>query len=404
MCVPYARPVVDRDRLLELVRRVDEALPGRAVVFGSLPPEGRDLDVIARPAEADAVARALDAAGLERKGESWALLADCSAYLVELARADAWGAPAELFDEATPLEHCTNLCAPAPHHAALLLARVVDRSGGGLSAKRRARLDAVLGRDPGALEEARRHAPAWRAERELAALDALHSGDEEPRRRRLPRLRRGAVVTLSGLDGAGKSSQATALREALDRLGVDAVVIWAPVEGHPLLNLVGRPLKRLLGRDPSSSVMSAPAAGGSGGGGSAARRLWTTFVTLVHAAEQRRLAFPHLARGRVVVFDRHVLDAVVRLRFTYGDTGGFRLQKTLIRLVSPRARLAYYLEIRPETSLARKDDVWSLAELSRHAELYREELPGLGVRRLDGERPREELCAEIARDVWRALG
>ena len=34
---------------------------------------------------------------------------------------------------------------------------------------------------------------------------------------------------------------------------------------------------------------------------------------------------------------------------------------------------------------------------------YREEHAHLGVRRLDGELPREELCARIASEVWDAL-
>jgi thymidylate kinase len=120
---------------------------------------------------------------------------------------------------------------------------------------------------------------------------------------------------------------------------------------------------------------------------------------VLNALSQRRAALEHVPRGRIVIFDRHVLDTVVRMRFLYGGSG--RLQARLVQLVAPHARFAYLLDIRPETSLERKDDIWSLEQLRRHVELYREESRRLGVRRLDGERPRTELCAEIAEDVWR---
>ena len=54
-------------------------------------------------------------------------------------------------------------------------------------------------------------------------------------------------------------------------------------------------------------------------------------------------------------------------------------------------------------TLARKAEQYSLEDLERQASLYREESLRLGVRRLDGELPREQLCAEIGLEVWRAL-
>jgi thymidylate kinase len=131
--------------------------------------------------------------------------------------------------------------------------------------------------------------------------------------------------------------------------------------------------------------------------------VWATLVAALDAASQRSKAVRGTARGRVVVFDRHALDSIVRLRFLYGSTVAYPLQRRLVDLIAPQADFAYFLDIAPETSLARKDDIWSLAQLQRHADLYREELGRLGVRRLDGERPRDELCAEIALEVWLGL-
>jgi thymidylate kinase len=104
-----------------------------------------------------------------------------------------------------------------------------------------------------------------------------------------------------------------------------------------------------------------------------------------------------------VIYDRHVLDSIVRLRAVYGPSRRFRVQLALLRLLAPRPRRSFLLDVHPEDSVRRKDDRWSLDELRLHAALYRTESERLDVRVLDADRPREELCAEIAREVLRAL-
>ena len=104
-----------------------------------------------------------------------------------------------------------------------------------------------------------------------------------------------------------------------------------------------------------------------------------------------------------MICDRYTLDAAAHLRFRYGEQRPFRFPIGVIHRFSPRPLRSYFVDVPAETAYARKAEQYSLEELARQAQLYREEAPGLGVRKLDGQRPREELCAEIAEDVWRAL-
>src|SRR2546422_8795930 len=68
-----------------LARTVDAAAGGRVLVFGSLPPEGRDLDILARPAQRKAIAAALTREGLLTKdGARWVAFGDCTAVGVDL--------------------------------------------------------------------------------------------------------------------------------------------------------------------------------------------------------------------------------------------------------------------------------------------------------------------------------
>jgi thymidylate kinase len=420
---------------------VDRAAEGPVLVFGSLPPTGRDLDLLARPRDEAAIAGALEREGYQRRGRSFAVFGGCTSFGVELLPVSTLRLQAAeldcLFAQARPIAGLTRLARPAPHHALLLLARRVAWGRAVLEAKLRKRVAEAVAERPSAWSEARAHAPAWRAERALALLESSYRRAPISWRERglsfrglspasaahllvrsviRRRPRHPVVVALSGLDGAGKSSQACALRDALLELDVDTAVVWSPLGGNLTLELIARPLKRLLRslrigpfaglaeRSASGHVMSNPERQSHESGPRLVTHAWATLVMVLNFLSQRRAVMRHALGGRrVVVFDRHVLDSVVRRRFLYGVVGSSRFQLSLVNAIAPKARLAYVLEIRPETAFARKPDDWTLDQLRRQAELYKEHSERLGVPRLDGELPRDELCTEIATEVWRAL-
>jgi hypothetical protein len=91
------------------------------------------------------------------------------------------------------------------------------------------------------------------------------------------------------------------------------------------------------------------------------------------------------------------------MRFLYGEAGNSPLQRRLIRAAAPSPRVAYYLEVSPETAHARKQD-WTLDQLRVQARLYEEESAAFGAQRVNAEHSRSDVCAEIASRVWRSLG
>ena len=104
----------------------------------------------------------------------------------------------------------------------------------------------------------------------------------------------------------------------------------------------------------------------------------------------------------MIIFDRYALDAVAYLRHRWGHGRAFPIQSALIRLLTRRPDVAFFLDVAPEVAYARKRD-FPLENLRERAALYRALDAPLGCTRLDGECPREELCGEIARAVWRLL-
>jgi thymidylate kinase len=393
---------------------IDRAVEGRVLVFGSAPPAGRDLDLLVRPAERAAAEAALTAAGFDRRGEQWVRFASCRAEPVDLVPAAEWRLPPgeerALFEQALPLEGLERLVRPAPHHALLILARRLAEEGE-LSDKRRARLARAVAEDPEAWERAREHAVAWGAHAELAALEAAQAGDAPPApslaarvRGRLAR-RPGCVIALSGLDGAGKSSQAAALRDALERLGCDATIAWTRITWDDWVWRIAFPVKAVLervvraGRPRSAPAAADPVKSVRERSG-VLTNAWTLVIAFANAVSQRRLTHRHLRAGRLVVCDRYTLDSVVALRALYGPRRRFRLQRALIGGLSPTPVCAFFLDVPAEVAWERKGEA-GVEALARQRALYLEEHARLGVRRLDGTRPREELCAEIAREVWR---
>jgi thymidylate kinase len=215
------------------------------------------------------------------------------------------------------------------------------------------------------------------------------------------------VVTLSGLDGAGKSTQAEWLRAGLEVLGIDAGVEWTRLAQDPVLDAISVPVKRLLGRERRNA--HPPERKGSSGGSGRLQRgplltyAWTIVVSLANARAHRGEVARQTRRGNVTICDRYVLDSVVHLRRKYGPERGFRLQTAIIRRLSPKPTRSYYLDVPPEIAHARKEDVYELHQLKVHARLYREELPNFPVVAVDGSLPPEDICELILRDAWISL-
>ena len=424
-----------------------EAAGERVLVFGSLPPRGRDLDLLVRSASYGSVAAALRDGGFQQRGRHFARFDGCSVETVELVAAERWGLPDEelaaLFAEARPLPGLHRLVAPAAHHQLLILARRFARDGR-LDAKRRGRVAAAVAEDPDAWRRAGQRAAAWGATRAVAIAEAAYAGrgpaptrstradalaEQLIRAGRGPRSaarlrawrtvlgsrRRGAVIAMSGLDGSGKTSQSVALCNALNRLGFEPVTEWTRLAANPSLDRIAGPVKRLLvGR--SGQATGPPVASAmldSSRLAEPAKRIrqrsrvmtaaWATVVSVANGWGQRRATIRHLRAGRIVVCDRYTLDSAVHLRYRYGEAHRRRLQVRLIRLLSPTPLRSFYLDVSAETALARKSDHYNLEQLRRQLPLYRQEHRAHGARRLDGERPRAELCAEIAADVWARL-
>ncbi|MBE7450254.1 MAG: dTMP kinase [Kofleriaceae bacterium] len=197
------------------------------------------------------------------------------------------------------------------------------------------------------------------------------------------------LIVLEGLDGAGTTTQARRLADALVARGRAAHVTREPSDGP-----VGRLLRELL----------------TGGHAIPGQALDQATFGLLFAADrmdhvQREVA-PALAAGTIVISDRWYHSSLA-----YQGTGA---ERSWIRTLNQRARrpeLTIFLRVRPEVAAARRvaagraqelfEDLPMQARVAAGYEATLAELAAAGevIVTLDGEQPLDAVTAAIVAAV-----
>lgn len=212
-------------------------------------------------------------------------------------------------------------------------------------------------------------------------------------------LRPRLVVATSGVDGSGKSTLSRLVAQNLDQAGVPVGHVWSRPGTRPgWLGVLSRAGKKLLGQDPAGGIDRV--AGGVPADDLASRHgllgwTWAMVVTLAFLIDVLQ---QHVSSRGVIVYDRHLLDALVTLDFFYGGVD-LRLHQAMVRRGLPKPLLSVYLDVPAEVALARKPgDPFGehvvRGQLERY-EAHRNEVKNL--RQLDGRRPTEDLAAVVTR-------
>lgn len=220
---------------------------------------------------------------------------------------------------------------------------------------------------------------------------------------RLRARRRGPVVAVTGVDGSGKSTLRAALADSLGSAGVPVSTVWVrPGMGLGRLTSLAAWGKRLLRQDaaPGLRAMADPSAARPASRRGAVGWTWAMLVTssfLVGVWRQ------HLSGRGVMIYDRHVVDALATLDFAY-DGVDLRLQHRVIRALLPHADVRLYLDVPAEVSVARKpDDLLGEHAVRTQLEGYARWLGQLPPAvRLDATLPTPDLVAQAMRLVTAA--
>ena len=183
------------------------------------------------------------------------------------------------------------------------------------------------------------------------------------------------LVAIEGLDQSGKETQARELRDRLRAAGYRSRVVAFPDYGTSIGEEIARALQGEREYGPETMQL----------------------LYVANRFERKADIDRWQAGGLIVVFDRYVASAIA-----YGEAHGLDpawLENLQIYL--PQPDLTFFLDIAPETAMARKTvgrDRYErdLALLARVRASYQRLAAQPGWIRIDGERPPDEIAINLA--------
>ena len=193
---------------------------------------------------------------------------------------------------------------------------------------------------------------------------------------------KGALIAFEGLDQSGKQTQAERLKSAMEARGRTAVLLDFPAYE----TRIGEEIRAGLHgeRDYGPDTMQ--------------------LLYVANRYEKKPLIEKMLAEGTVVICDRYLASSIA-----YGEAHG--LDADWLRRIQtflPPPALTILLDIAPETAAGRKTanrDKYErdLALLSRVRDSYRRQAGAADWLRLDGERSKDAVAADVRAAVERLL-
>ena len=212
----------------------------------------------------------------------------------------------------------------------------------------------------------------------------------------------GAVVSLSGIDGSGKTAHATALVDALRVCGLSVDYVWSRGGSSGLVGAANALRRRLARRaaEPDGTEDSVTRRRARLSSHRLARFAWAWLVASEQIATFAFRAHLPALLGRIVVTDRYVYDTTVEMDASLpSDARWSRTAIAAMLRLAPRPHYPYVLDIPPETARERKtDEVWH-ADLERERSQYLVLARRCGLRVLSNRGTFEATNDRLVREV-----
>lgn len=213
---------------------------------------------------------------------------------------------------------------------------------------------------------------------------------------------RSKLICLTGIDGAGKSTLARNVRDELEARGFNATYVYGrylPRLAYPVMEVGRRAVFSETSMEEDYVDHQAEKAG-------LFERTWIrrTYELLLMADYAPQLCYRlvrPLLTADYVVCDRFFYDTLLT------DLGGdvIRSPEEAVRRyqwyarVLPTPDYEFYIEISPETSMERKDDVPAIEYLEDRKSFYDYFASELEMHCLDGSRSPEALAAAVVKEI-----
>ncbi|MFQ5874415.1 MAG: nucleotidyltransferase family protein, partial [Dehalococcoidia bacterium] len=213
------------------------------------------------------------------------------------------------------------------------------------------------------------------------------------------------LVSVSGIDGSGKTQLAHAVTDILQSMEIRASCYWNRIGCSPWTRIATRTSRLLSPQGNPGPPATSRRLGDLESRSSLVKALWVWTNVLELALRYTfRVRLPlllgKLGPGKVVICDRYVLDAQAEVLARLPHAGRIaRVALALLRFASPRPDLTYVLDV-PEL-VAQRRHTLPLSEdvLREQRRLYQDLGAGANARVVDGTRTSDEVIHEVAMEV-----
>jgi len=211
------------------------------------------------------------------------------------------------------------------------------------------------------------------------------------------------LVTFSGVDGSGKTTQAQALQSAFQTCHLRAKHVWARGGSSRWIGLFTRWGRQntTTAQPPTSPQPSDPVRTRQKRFRSPGLRWGWSWLTAVELLLQytRHVTLP-LILGRVVICDRYVYDALADWAAYFGeDAVEQRLAARVLRCLTPRPHISYWLDTPADVVQPRSTEPLPTAFLEAQSGAYGRMASLFGLQRLDGSRRKDEIADHVVYQV-----